>query len=99
MLALLSKFVLLGSSVGMLFITIRRIPDLVKLPQNIDLSHKKDEFVSGNKGRGNFFQLLSFSKLFSSRIKKPATKKKMKNLNNGEDVNFSEDYWEKIRKS
>lgn len=97
MIELAAKIILLGSIFGLGFMIIRKTPVLVKLPvEDLEGQKKKKNFLELIKFLAEFWRE-DFQKKIIEAIKllrKPAKK----NFWKKEELNFSEDYWEKIRK-
>jgi hypothetical protein len=91
------KIILFGSIFGIGFIMIRKIPVLVNLPEvEIKKSQQGRNFLLTIKSLESFLRK-NFKEKIISRFKSLKKRNKEK-FEEKEEVNFSDDYWEKIRK-
>jgi hypothetical protein len=91
------KIILFGSIFGIWFIIIRKIPVLINLPEvETKKLQKGRSLLSTIKSLESFLRK-NFKEKIISGFKFPRKRNKKK-FEEKEEVNFSEDYWEKIRK-
>ena len=102
MLEFIIKITLLGSIFGLVFIIIRKIPVLKSLPEEeMRISQPKGNFLGVIRIFETFLRrdlkekILDFIKSFTVESLKKAKKE---GFEEKEEVDFSEDYWEKIRR-
>jgi len=98
-----AKIILLGSILGMGFIILRKIPVLVNLPKVGELAERKPlSFRSLLREKIKPKEKVKFLK--EVVVNKPVAgikkirRKKSEFEDENKEVNFSEDYWEKIRR-
>jgi len=96
MLEFIIKITLLGSIFGLVFIIIRKIPVLKSLPE---------EEMRISQPKGNFLGVIRIFEIFLKekivgllKSFRTFSLKKVKKESFEEEVDFSEDYWEKIRR-
>ena len=97
MLVSVAKFVLFGSIFGIAFIVVRKMPALASLPAiEVRKLPERKSFLEAIR-----FFAFSFGKNFEEKIIssfKSLKKRNKEKFEEKEEVNFSDDYWEKIRK-
>lgn len=92
MLELTAKIILIGALSGMAFIVFQKIPALRELTETgLEFSKRRGKILNLNKIS---LKTTSFLSKFQSKFKDLKREKK----NKRKEVNFSDDYWEKIRK-
>jgi len=98
-----AKIILIGGILGMGFIILRKIPVLVNLPEVGELTERKPlSFRSLLREKIKPKEKLKFLK--EVVVNKPVAgikkirRKKSEFEDENKEVNFSEDYWEKIRR-
>ncbi len=84
MLELTAEIILIASIIGILFIFFRKMPVLVSLPEI-----ERVKFLKSVPGQ-------VFSKM--KDLKRESLKRAKPEFEKEKEINFSEDYWEKIRK-
>ena len=94
---LLLKIVLGVSILGMILIVFRKVPVLVELPQTQGAKLLEKEKILGFLG--SFSQKSGEKIMKVGKLKNFFKKKKKVKIEESEETSFSDDYWEKIRKS
>jgi len=98
MLEFIIKITLLGSIFGLAFIIIRKIPILKSLSEEeMRISQPKGDFLGAIRIFETFLKekILGLLKSFTIKSLKKAKKE---GFEEKEEVDFSENYWEKIRR-